>query len=74
LAECSVDSIAGRFEVTQKSLADLIASRDCLCLGRYCCRNRTRTDNLEQCGFDGVIHPQSRKVMQRGSPLSSRPR
>src|SRR3954471_19938591 len=49
------------FEVTQQRLSYLIAPRASFRLGRYCRRDRTGANNLEQRGFDRVVDPQSAK-------------
>jgi hypothetical protein len=67
-----VGRAASPFEVTQQRFPHLIASRGSLCLGRDCRRNRTRADHVEQRGFESTRNPPN--AMQRGSPLSSRPR
>jgi hypothetical protein len=41
-------------KVTQQYFPHLIAPSSSLCLGGYCCRNRTRADYLEQRSYGGA--------------------
>src|SRR3954451_21415070 len=61
LTECPISSVANGFEVTQQRLSYLVAPRASFRLGRYCRRDRTGANNLEQRGFDRVVDPQSAK-------------
>ena len=61
LSKRPVGGIVSGFEIPQQRLANLIASRDSFRFGRRCGGDGAWLDDLQQCGFNGVIHPQSAK-------------
>lgn len=74
LSEGPVGSVTGSLQIAADGIPDLVTTIGSLRFSFGSARDCARLDDTQQCYLNRIVDAQSPKAMQRGSPLSSRPR
>ncbi|MER9470533.1 hypothetical protein NKI82_32640 [Mesorhizobium sp. M0482] len=74
LLECPISAVAWRLEIAHQCVTNLIAATGRLCFGLNGRGNRSRLNNPQKSFLDSFVDAHPPNAMQRGSPLSSKPR